>query len=431
MGDRVNFTAQRIAGYQCDKGKDQSFLWDTKSPCLALRATRNGAKSYVCQAKLHGKAIRITMGSPDVWKIPDAREEANRFKVLIDRGLDPRSLKAEVKAADDAATAEKSARKLIARTAWNAYMKAPHPKWGATHRQDHVIAAQEGGEVPKIGTALTRPGPLASLLSKPLHAITAEVVSQWLADECKTRPTAAKNSLRKFRAFVSWCTVHPTYKAIVHADCTTATIVKDITPSNKSKPNDSLQSEQLALWFKHVLTISNPVMSAYLQGLLLTGARRTEWQLLKWADVDFRWKKMTIRDKVEETRTIPLTPYLASVLQKLPRVNEYVFSSPGSKEGHVVGVFKPHVEAVERAGLPQVSLHGLRRSFATLSEWSEPPAGVVAQIMGHKPSAIAERHYIQREIEFLRMHHERIEAWILHKAKVKIAAKPKAKAKTK
>ena len=70
------------------------------------------------------------------------------------------------------------------------------------------------------------------------------------------------------------------------------------------------------------------------------------------------------------------------------------------------------------AGLPHVSLHGLRRSFATLSEWLELPVGVVAQIQGHKPSAVAEKHYKRRPIDLLRMHHEKLEAWILQQAKV-------------
>ncbi|MDO8335462.1 MAG: preprotein translocase, partial [Candidatus Saccharibacteria bacterium] len=61
-------------------------------------------------------------------------------------------------------------------------------------------------------------------------------------------------------------------------------------------------------------------------------------------------------------------------------------------------------------------LHGLRRSFGTLSEWVEVPAGIVAQIMGHKPSAIAEKHYIQRELDLLHMWHVKIEAWILEQA---------------
>jgi intergrase/recombinase len=65
-----------------------------------------------------------------------------------------------------------------------------------------------------------------------------------------------------------------------------------------------------------------------------------------------------------------------------------------------------------------VSLHGLRRSFSTLSEWVEMPTGIVAQVQGHKPSAIAEKHYKKRPLDLLRMWHEKLEAWILEQAGV-------------
>ena len=111
-------------------------------------------------------------------------------------------------------------------------------------------------------------------------------------------------------------------------------------------------------------------------------------------------------------------PEVVNVLGSLPQVNEYVFSSETSEAGYFVGVSKPHVQACADADLPHVSLHGLRRSFATLSEWLEIPVGVVAQIQGHKPSAIAEKHYKRRPIDLLRMYHERLEAWILREANV-------------
>jgi integrase len=416
---RVNLTPGRVADYRCESGKTQSFLWDVKSHCLAVRATRNGAKAYICQAKLHGKDIRVTLGSPDVWTIGDAREAANRFKVTVDQGVDPRMVAAEARSAAEAASADKEAQRVIARVAWNAYLKAPHPRWGTRHRTDHEVAAQEGGQKPKRGKSETRPGPLAALLALPLRDITAEVVSRWLQKESATRATAAGNSLRKFRTFIGWCAVHPVYKRAVHADCATAKAVTEFAPPKNTKENDALQKEQLAAWFKRVRAITNPAISAYLQGLLLTGARRTEWQLLKWSDVDFNGKKMTLRDKVDGQRTIPLTPYLASLIGALPRSKAFVFSSAGSKKGYVIGVSKPHAKAVSEAGLPHVSLHGLRRSFATLSEWLEIPVGVVAQIQGHKPSAIAEKHYKRRPIDLLRMHHEKLEGWMLRQAKIR------------
>ena len=70
------------------------------------------------------------------------------------------------------------------------------------------------------------------------------------------------------------------------------------------------------------------------------------------------------------------------------------------------------------AGIDALTVHGLRRSFKSLTEWLEIPAGVVAQIMGHKPSATAEKHYTVRPLDLLRVHHERIEAWVLEQAGV-------------
>jgi integrase len=95
----------------------------------------------------------------------------------------------------------------------------------------------------------------------------------------------------------------------------------------KPPKDDCRQREQLSVWFAAVRQIHNPVIAAYLQALLLTGARREELAGLAWSDVDFRWKSAAIKDKVDGERTIPLTPYVASLLAGLPRRNQWVFSS--------------------------------------------------------------------------------------------------------
>ena len=60
---------------------------------------------------------------------------------------------------------------------------------------------------------------------------------------------------------------------------------------------------------------------------------------------------------------------------------EYVFSSLTAKSGRLEEPRNPHNKALAAAALPALSLHGLRRSFGTLSEWVEVPAGIVAQII--------------------------------------------------
>ena len=75
-------------------------------------------------------------------------------------------------------------------------------------------------------------------------------------------------------------------------------------------------------------------------------------------------------------------------------------------------------------------MHGLRRSFKSLSEWVEMPTGIVAQIMGHKPSATAEKHYTVRPLDLLRLWHTKYEGWLLEQGGIEQpkegeAARPK------
>jgi integrase len=188
--------------------------------------------------------------------------------------------------------------------------------------------------------------------------------------------------------------------------------IRKALPVSKPK-QDALEGQHLPLWFKAVQSIGNPVIAAYLQGLLITGARREELAGLTWEDLDFQWNSIRIKDKVEGERVIPLTPYLAYLLQSLPRRNEWVFSSPQAKSGRLQDPYRNHANALALAGLPPISLHGLRRSFGSLSEWVECPVGIVAQIQGHKPSATAEKHYRVRPLDLLRLWHTKIEKKIL------------------
>jgi integrase len=424
---RVKLTAGRVRDFSCSADRSQAFLWDSEVPGLAVRATPSGAKAYIYQGKLNGKDVRITIGSVSAWAIesgdagqPGAREQARSLQTLIDRGIDPRQAKAENVAAAEVKRENARRVEALALEAWDAYMEARRSKWSDRHLADHEAMTQEGGKVRTRGrrpgeSGETLPGILRSLLLVPLAQIDAERTRLWMLDEAPRRPTQARLALGLLRAFLNWCHDRPEYREQVHTDACTARLAREELPKKQAK-DDCLQREQLPLWFEHVRQLHNPVHAAYLQALLLTGARREELAGLKWEDVDFQWKALTIHDKVEGERTIPLTPYVAALLAALPRRNEWVFSSPTAASGRLQEPRIGHNRALAAAGLPNLTLHGLRRSFGTLAEWVECPAGISAQIMGHKPSAIAEKHYRRRPLDLLRQWHTKIEGWILEQA---------------
>jgi integrase len=413
---KIKFTASRIEAFKCPPDSKQAFMWDATAPCLGVRAVSSGTKAYVFQAKLNNQTIRITIGSPSSWDIAGAQAEARRLKVLVDGGNDPRIHKAELVAEQAAKRTASRRAETPAREAWDVYMAARKSRWSARTLLDHQRLVAPGGQPKTRGRKKTEgdttlPGVLVPVLMRPLRAIDADFVRMWLAGE-KHRATVAMSAFVRLRAFLNWCAMRVEYKAEINPDACASCLAKDELPKPAAK-SDCLQREQLAPWFKQVREIQNQVASAYLQALLLTGARREEMAGLRWTDVDFKWGTMVLQDKVEANRTIPLTPYLSALLDILPRTNDYVFSSDRSKSGRIQEPRKAHNAALGAAELPHVSIHGLRRSFGTLSEWVECPAGVVAQIMGHKPSAIAEKHYIRRPIDLLRMWHTKIEMWIL------------------
>ena len=126
MGKQVNFTAERVASYRCEPGRQQSILWDGKTPGLGLRVTANGAKAYIYQSRLRGKTIRMTIGDPAHWPLESqwrkdvaagepvlhrlgARDRAQQYGTLIAQGINPREQEQDAIAANEAAKQERAA----------------------------------------------------------------------------------------------------------------------------------------------------------------------------------------------------------------------------------------------------------------------------------------------------------------------------------
>lgn len=433
---KVRFTAARLAAFGCPPGRQQAFLWDATAPGLALRVTAAGARSFVFQSRFDGSSVRITIGALDVWPIAQAQERARELQRLIDEGRDPREVKRAKTEADVRHRAEGLRSGRLVSEVWAAYVEDRTPHWGDRHRDDHEKLARPGGRSAVRGTkgkGVTVAGPLHPMMGLRLCELDASAVDAWAAVEAKKRPTQARLALRLLKAFLAWCSAHPEYRETVNAEAAKSKRAREALGAPKPK-NDVLLREQLPTWFAVVRSIPNPAHRVYMEALLLLGCRPGELLDLTWADIDWRWRSITLRDKVEGARSIPLTPRVEELLRGLPRVPKVdcVFASARrgeverrqagqtkeqwvvtSRSGRIAHPTEVAARVARAAGLQKLTLHGLRRSFRSLSEWLEVPVGVVAQIQGHKPSATAEKHYTIRPLDLLRVHHERIEAWIL------------------
>lgn len=401
-------------------GKNQIFYWDLDTPGLSVRVTQNENRSYIFQSRVSGTSLRMTIGDVSVWSLDDARKESRRLQQLCDQGIDPRRNRAEEDQKNDEFSKATQNEKITFGRVFSEYVDSNKHLWSERHLKDHIELSHRGGEAKVRGKGLTIPGVMASILDIPLVAFTSDTLIDWQTKEAQTRPGRAALGFRITRSCINWCQEHDIYMNLIDSKVHQAKRVRRAVPVLKPVKN-SVQRNQLKEWFLAVNDIQNIMHRTFLQISILCGPRSESMRSLTYSQLDFKWKTISIWDKVEqEDRIIPMTPYVEKLLQQLPKHpdSDFVFWSEQSKTRHITDIRKSYYTALEEKGLPKFTIHDLRRSFSNLAEWLEIPTGVVAQIMGHKPSATAEKHYKDRPVDLLRVHHTKIEEWILNEANI-------------
>ena len=397
---------------------------DADKKGLRLRITKAGGKHWQFETRVMGKLFTRALGEWPTVSIDQAKAEAHRLRGLTEQGIDPRESERQQQQAKEQAQATATAKALTVGDIWPRYLQEGRPKrkdaWKPGYRASLDVMAAPGGVKKVRGQGLTRPGPIYPLLALALGDVTEDALQIWFEREALAGKHQAARALMMFRGFLRWCAARPEYRKLIDRDAGRAAAILESLPSN-TKRTDAIEAAQLPGWWQAVDQLSNRTASVYLKALVLTGARKEEMAGLTWANVDFQWRKLTIADKVEQTRTIPLTPYLAQVLATLPRINAFVFAST-SKAGRISDTRSSHAKALQSAGIEGLTIHGLRRSFSLLGEAAGAPAGAIAQVMGHKPSATAEG-YRPRSVDALRPYLEKIEAHVLEQAGVQFDAK--------
>ena len=151
--------------------------------------------------------------------------------------------------------------------------------------------------------------------------------------------------------------------------------------------------------------------------LAMTGLRRGEALALRWSDVDLERARLSVRRslvpingtvEVHEPKTsrgrrlVALDPFTVSVVrawcrrQKEERLewgpawtdSGLAFTRPDGKLIHPERVSKAFRAAVKRTGLPQIHLHDLRNTHATLALAAGIHPKVVSDRLGHSTVAI-------------------------------------------
>ena len=374
--------------------KGYALHWDDEIKGFGLRVMSTGAKSFILQKRIHGKDHRITLGRYGEITTEQARKDAMKQAGIIAGGGDP------VADRKRAALATKTLAEVLAD-----YGEARNAITDSTRKDMAGVLKRYS----------------ADWLKKPVNAITPDKVLARHKKIGQETPASANKWGRYLRALLSFAAGR--YTDTEGHPILTDNAVKVLSRARSwyrvERRQSVIQPHQIAPWWAAVMALGNDAHRDYLLTLMLTGLRKEEGRGLAWADVDLIAKTLTVRDtKNHSSHTLPMGPYLASMLGARERLGPLVFMGARGQVGNP----RYSLESIARTSGVKFMAHDLRRTFATVAESLDIPSYALKALLNHKGGSDVTGGYLIITTERLRAPMEKIEDFVLKAAGVKAGA---------
>jgi integrase len=324
---------QRIVDAAKAPKSGQTFIRDSELTGFALRITENGAKSFIWEGRVRGRPRRITIGSYPALSVLSARREAIKIRSAIAEGRDP-SLEREAERREptfgDLADAYMERHAKLHKRSWK----------GDALMIDGYLSRWKTRKLSDIG-----PAEVARL-----HETVGKENGRYAANRTLALLRTIFNIARDWRLFLG---PNPTEGVKMFRE---EKRERFLSPDELRRVNEALAEEPNEYW------------RAYFPLSLLLGTRRSELLSARWADIDLEQRTWRLpMTKAGRSHLLPLPIPAVGILLSLPSndKSEWVFPGSGST-GHLAEPKKAWHRIRNRAGVPDVRIHDLRR---TLGSW--------------------------------------------------------------
>ena len=368
----------------------QNLLWDTELKGFGLCINQQ-SKTFIVQRNVNGISKRITIGRYGVLTPDQARKLAIKNILIMSQGIDPNE--------------EKKERRLQSLTLddlADEFFKARNTMKDRTKASYRYCLNKYASD----------------WLHKPVTHITPDKFKKLYFYVGENHGHTTANGIRRILSSIL------NYGIAAHNlfDKNPVRIIADTKSAypNKRRRNH-IKPHQLPAWWKAVHEEENDTGRDYLLLILFTGLRRNEASKLRWSDVDFRGRTITISEtKNGEPLTLPLSDYLQVLLEKRRmRYGNYEYVFPGrGKSGHIEEPKKVVYRVKDRTGI-EFSVHDLRRTFASIVESLDISFLALKHLLNHKTSSDVTSGYVIFDVERLRDPVQKVADYILEQVSKK------------
>ncbi len=331
---------------------------------FGLYVGTSGAKSYFFEYRPgRGRGVakrRMTIGKHGVLTPEQARKEAVRLAGIVAGGADP--------LAERQRPGETVAELL---DAWLQEVEAV--------RKAKTVADYRWLVDRHVKPALGR---------KLVSAVDRAAVAR-LHHGLRERPYLGNYVLRCLGAFFGWCEK----RGYLPAGSNPARHVQKY----RERPRERFLSQRELARLGRALRAAersgiNPYAVAAIRLLVLTGARLNEVLTLRWQDVDLAAGCARLADSKTGAKSLRLPAPARALLASLPRVEGNAFVVVGDPGRHLTTIAKSWRRIRKAALLPDLRLHDLRHSFASIAVAGGASLPVIGGLLGHSQPQTTARY---------------------------------------
>lgn len=340
----------------------ETILMDDQLPGFGCRVYASGRAMFFVRYQASGRRIRLKLGWYGALTVDQARTQAQAALGQVAMGLDPATLR---RRAGGPTLADVATRYLT----------------------EHAVPKKKPRSVEEDRNNL-RVHILPALGTRAITDITPRDIMAFHHSLHKT-PIAANRALTVlsmiFRLVEHWELrprgSNPTTGIQRYTERKRERFLTPEELARLSRVLAEVEAEQSTL----------PSVPVCIRLLLFTGARLGEILTLRWEAVNLSTSTARLTDSKTGRRTVYLPPPAVEVLQGIPRTSRWVVEGK-TPDRHLAEPHRRWWEIRERAGIPDVRLHDLRHTYASLGVQAGLSLPLIGALLGHTNQSTTARY---------------------------------------